>query len=310
MTASLGGTFYDLPERLYRLVNACKGRANAYPAQFLSERQSPKLDRRRQEHEKSRLCGCTSQGLEQKWQTSYLRLTLSGPPNAPRLESLIGDRPQLDALIINIELTLTSIIQGVALSFLCENATAALSHGRIQDLPYIANGLLLILLFWSRSIGHTLTLIRWPLDFTHNFFYFGAAFLEAVTFGQIGNPVGWYGTLACFSIVVWLLFILDLRLISRRTKDASGQRLEQLMIEVRKDQNLNIYCLVPALIAFHAVAAWFCFEANARWPDWVLLPAIVQFVSFAAYLVYFLKTMARLFIHVRPAGTLGPIPPG
>ena len=218
----------------------------------------------------------------------------------PRLESLIGVRPQLDALIINIELTLTSIIQGVALSFLCENATAALSHGRIQDLPYVANGLLLILLFWSRSIGHTLTLIRWPLDFTHNFFYFGAAFLEAVTFGQIGNPVAWYGTLTCFSIVVWLLFIFDLRLISRRTKDASDQRLEQLMIAVRKDQNLNIFWLVPALIAFHGAAAWFCFEANAYWPDWVLLPAVLQFVSFAAYLVYFLRTMARLFVHVRP----------
>jgi hypothetical protein len=235
---------------------------------------------------------------------------LSGPPNAPRLESLIGDRQQLDALIINIELTLTSIIQGVALSFLCENATAALSHGRIQDLPYIANGLLLILLFWSRSIGHTLTLIRWPLDFTHNFFYFGAAFLEAVTFGQIGNSVGWFGTLTCFSIVVWLLFILDQRLISRRTKDASDQRLERLMIDVRKDQNLNIFCLVPALIAFHAVAAWFCSETNARWPDWVLLPAILQFVCFAAYLVYFLRTMARLFVHVRPAATSGLIPPG
>ena len=228
---------------------------------------------------------------------------MSGPPNAPRLESLIGDRRELDTLIINIELTLTSIIQGVALSFLCENATAALNHGRIEDLPYIANGLLLILLFWSRSIGHTLTLIRWPLDFTHNFFYFGAAFLEAVAFGQIGNPVAWYATLTCFSIVVWLLFILDLRLIFRRTKDATEQRLEQLMIWVRKDQNLNIRWLVPALILFHAGAAWFCSEANAHWPDWILMPAILQFVSFSAYLVYFLRTMSRLFVHVRPAGT-------
>ena len=98
----------------------------------------------------------------------------------------------------------------------------------------------------------------------------------------------------CFSIVVWLLFIFDQRLISRRTKDASGQRLERLMFDVRKDQNLNIFCLVPALIAFHAVAAWFCSEANARWPDWVLLSAILQFVCLAAYLVYFLRTMARV----------------
>ena len=225
---------------------------------------------------------------------------MSGPPNAPQLESLIGDRPQLDSLIINIELTLTSIIQGVALSFLCENATAALNHGRIQDLPYIANGLLLILLFWSRSVGHTLTLIRWPLDFTHNFFYFGAAFLEAVTFGQIGNSVAWYGTLTCFSIVVWLLFILDQRLISRRTKGVNDQRLEQLMVLVRKDQNLNIFWLIPALIAFHAGATWFCFEANAHWPDWILLAAILQFFCFLAYMVYLLRMMARLFVNVHP----------
>jgi hypothetical protein len=204
---------------------------------------------------------------------------------------LIGNRPQLDSLIINIELTLTSIIQGVALSFLCADAIVALNHGRIQDLLYVANGLLLILLFWSRSIGHTLTLIRWPLDFTHNFFYFGAAFLEAVAFGQLDNPVAWYGTLTCFSIVVWLLFILDLRLISRRAKDAADQRLERLMALVRKDQNLNIFWLIPGLVVFHAGAAWFCSQAGAHWPDWVLLPGIIQFVCFSAYLVYLLRTM-------------------
>ena len=246
----------------------------------------------------------TSQDLEEKGQTDYLLLTLSGPQHAPRLESLIGDRPRLDSLIINIELTLTSIIQGVALSFLCENATVALSHGRIQDLLYVANGLLLILLFWSRSTGHTLTLIRWPLDFTHNFFYFGAAFLEAVAFGQIGNAVAWYVTLSCFSVVVWLLFILDLRLISRRTKGVSDNRLEQLMVLVRQDQNLNICWLMPALIAFHGGAAWFCSEANARWPDWVLLPAVVQFVCFLAYLIYFLRMIARLFDLMHPVETV------
>jgi hypothetical protein len=246
----------------------------------------------------------TSQDLEEKGQTGYLQLTLSGPQHSPRLESLIGDRPRLDSLIINIELTLTSIIQGVALSFLCENATVALSHGRIQDLLYVANGLLLILLFWSRSTGHTLTLIRWPLDFTHNFFYFGAAFLEAVAFGQIGNAVAWYGTLTCFSVVVWLLFILDLRLISRRTKGVSDNRLDQLMVLVRKDQNLNILWLMPALVAFHGGAAWFCSEVNAHWPDWVVLPAVVQFVCFLAYLIYFLRMIARLFVLMHPVETV------
>jgi hypothetical protein len=233
-------------------------------------------------------------------QINYHEIALSGPTHAPRFESLIGNRSQLDGLIINIELTLTSIIQGVALSFLCENANTALSHGRIQDVLFLVNGLFLILLFWSRSIGHTLTLIRWPLDFTHNFFYFAAAFLEAVTFSQIGNPVAWFGMLTGFSVVVWLLFILDQRLISRRAKGAQDKRLEQLITLVREDQNLNIFFLVPGLILFHAAAAWFCLEASAHWPDWVLLPAILQFASFVGYMVYFLRKMARAFKLIHP----------
>jgi hypothetical protein len=238
--------------------------------------------------------------LAKAQQIRYHSAALSGPSPAPRFESLIGDRSQLDSLIINIELTLTSIIQGVALSFLCENATAAMSHGRIQDLPYVVNGLLLILLFWSRSIGHTLTLIRWPLDFTHNFFYFGAAFLEAVTFGQIGNPIAWFGMLTGFSVVVWLLFILDQRLIARRAQAADDPRVEQLLALVRQDQNLNIFWLVPALIVSHAGAAWFCVEAAAHWPDGLLVAAAVQFVFFTGYLVYFLRMISRSFALMHP----------
>ena len=221
---------------------------------------------------------------------------MSGPSHSPRSESLIGNRSQLDGLIINIELTLTSIIQGVALSFLCENATSVLSHGQVLEIPYLVNGLFLILLFWSRSIGHTLTLIRWPLDFTHNFFYFGAAFLEAVTFGQIGNPVAWYGMLTGFSTVVWVLFIVDQRLISRRTKAAKDERLELLMRLVRTDQRLNIFWLIPGMILFHALATWL----SSQRPDWILFLAILQFVCFAGYLVYFLRMMSRAFRLMHP----------
>ena len=91
-------------------------------------------------------------------------------------------RERLDNLVTNIELTLTSIIQGVALSFLCANAAEPLIHFRLDQLLYLVNALLLIFLFWSRSIGHTLTVIRWPLNFSHNFFYFGAALIESVAF--------------------------------------------------------------------------------------------------------------------------------
>jgi len=82
-------------------------------------------------------------------------------------------RSELDSIVVQIELTLTSIVQGVALYFLIDNARSVLSLQQRAFWPYIISGLLTILIFWSRSVVHTLTLIRWPLEFGHNFFYIG-----------------------------------------------------------------------------------------------------------------------------------------
>lgn len=69
-------------------------------------------------------------------------------------------RSELDAMIVEIELTLVSIIQGVALYFLIDNARTVLSIKQAIFWPYILAGLLMILIFWSRSVLHILTLIR------------------------------------------------------------------------------------------------------------------------------------------------------
>jgi hypothetical protein len=71
---------------------------------------------------------------------------------------------ELDSLIINIELTLASIVQGVALTFLIENTRTVLSIRDAATWLYVLTGLCIIFIFWSRSILHTLTLIRWPLE--------------------------------------------------------------------------------------------------------------------------------------------------
>src|SRR5438046_2137975 len=84
-------------------------------------------------------------------------------------------RRELDSTVVNIELTLVSIIQGVALYFLTENARTALSLNNWPALLYISAGLCVIFIFWSRSIIHTLTFIKWPLEFGHNFFYIACA---------------------------------------------------------------------------------------------------------------------------------------
>src|SRR5260370_36743630 len=119
-------------------------------------------------------------------------------------------RERLDNLVINIELTLTSIIQGVALYFLGDTSAHLLIHLSLDQLVYVLNALLLIFLFWSRSIGHTLTVIRWPLDFSHNFFYFSAAMVESVAFTYIAD----LGNGFAFLALSWPSFCLLLVVVS------------------------------------------------------------------------------------------------
>ena len=57
-----------------------------------------------------------------------------------------GSRKELDSMVVEIELTLCSIIQGVALYFLVENARAVVSMGQVSAWPYVATGLIIILL--------------------------------------------------------------------------------------------------------------------------------------------------------------------
>ena len=70
-------------------------------------------------------------------------------------------RERLDNLVINIELTLTSIIQGVALYFLCDNSAQLLdtSSPGPADLCFecIAPDIsFLVPLNWPHSDGHSL----------------------------------------------------------------------------------------------------------------------------------------------------------
>ena len=59
----------------------------------------------------------------------------------------LENRNELDAMVVNVELTLSSIVQGVALSLLADSARSVLSNGPRTAWPYVAAGLLIILLF-------------------------------------------------------------------------------------------------------------------------------------------------------------------
>jgi hypothetical protein len=213
-------------------------------------------------------------------------------------------RRELDSVVINIELTLVSIIQGVALFFLTDNARGLLSKEHASAFLYVAAGLCVIFIFWSRSVIHTLTLIRWPLEFGHNFFYIACALGEAILFSHLDNPLAWFQLSAVFAGIVWLLFIYDMRLIHARIVESRDDSERALHARARSDQLLNIRLLVPLLIALNLVSAFVIW----RWPDlfitrarhiWLISAQLLCFIGYLFYTSRYFSAIAPLLLQNR-----------
>src|SRR5213079_282760 len=125
-------------------------------------------------------------------------------------------RSELDSMVVEIELTLVSIIQGVALTILIENAHTVIAERQLFFWLYVVAGLFVIFVFWSRSVLHIITVIRWPLEFGHNFLYIACALVEALWFSHLHQPRTWFAFGTLFGAVGWMLFAYDLRLIRAR----------------------------------------------------------------------------------------------
>ena len=213
-------------------------------------------------------------------------------------------RRELDSVVINIELTLVSIIQGVALFFLTDNARVLISLWHWEAFPYVVAALCVIFIFWSRSVIHTLTLIGWPLEFGHNFFYIGCALGEAILFSRLHNPLAWFQLSAAYACIVWLLFVYDMRLIHARLAESRADSQRALYARAMSDQLLNIRLLVPLLIALNVVSAF----AIWRWPDlfvargghlWLISAQIVSFIGYLIYTGRYFGAIAPLVLRSR-----------
>lgn len=165
-------------------------------------------------------------------------------------------RSSLDATVVGIELTLISIIQGLALGVLAAAAIAPLIAWQWQVWPYIATGLLVILIFWSRSLVHTLSFIGWPLEFGHTFLYFAATLIEAVALSQVAIPERWFALNALYAVAVWGLYGYDLRVVRRHAPDFTTPGARALLDDIVRDQRVNIRRLMPQAIAFQTLAWW------------------------------------------------------
>jgi hypothetical protein len=214
-------------------------------------------------------------------------------------------RSQLDSMIVEIELTLVSIIQGVALTILIESAQGVIISRHLIFWPYVMSGLLIILIFWSRAVLHIITVIRWPLEFGHNFLYIGCALVEALLFAQLEKPTSWFAFAAAFIAVGWMLFVYDLRLIRARTRDSAGEASNRLCALVTRDQRLNIAVLLPAVFLLNVM----CVIAIRAFPQFLLAAnghvwlAAAQLVGFAGYLIYVVKFYTTLAPFIAQART-------
>jgi hypothetical protein len=205
-------------------------------------------------------------------------------------------RSEMDGMVVEIELTLISIIQGVALTFLIERAENVVSIQSAAFWPYVIAGLLVIFVFWSRSVLHIITVIRWPLEFGHNFLYITCALIEAVLFTRLANPTAWFAMGALFGAVGWILFTYDLRLIKAREIDSAGAASNQLIEIVKRDQWLNIAVLVPGV----TISNLMCFLCIRFWPGFFLdrqfhvVLAIAQVAGFGVYLGYVIRHFRKV----------------
>ena len=207
-------------------------------------------------------------------------------------------------MIVEIELTLVSIIQGVALTILIENARDVVAQQEFVFWPYILAGLFVIFVFWSRAILHIITVIRWPLEFGHNFLYIACALVEALTFAQLARPLNWFLFGAAFIIVGWALFIYDLRLIHARMRDSAGPASDHLCAMVKRDQWLNIAVLLPGVLLLNIACAsviharpQFFIEHKAHL--WLVAAQLAGFGGYLLYVVRFYLKLAPFIAEAR-----------
>jgi hypothetical protein len=191
-------------------------------------------------------------------------------------------------MVANIELTLISIVQGVALYFLADGTRPILCELRWSALPYVASGLLIILTVWSRSAIHAFTVIRWPLELGHNFAYVVVTLFEAALFTQLGAPRRWYPMSALLGAVFWMMFVYERRMYRLRMRDSAGPQGAVLLDTLARDHQLSLRALVPT-----SLALWVGFTVLVlRYPavfldrGWHVALGWLQALGLLGYLAY------------------------
>ena len=121
---------------------------------------------------------------------------------------------------------------------------------------------------------------------------------------QARSPFGVVKVSATYAVVVWLLFIYDMRLIRAGVSESTNDAERNLYARARGEQLLNIWLLVPLLFVFNlgcAVAIWTrpdLFLAR-RGHVRLISAQLISFIVYLAYIARYFKTIAPLVLRSR-----------
>lgn len=131
----------------------------------------------------------------------------------------------LGALVIAVEFTLISVMVGVILFPLMDDATPLLRDLRFEYWLYILSGLLFILYLWTEVISHSLSFIGWRINIGHNLLYIVFTMILAIQMHFLSDPRGWFALNLATAITAYAIMVYDLRVVEQRMAGASGSAM-------------------------------------------------------------------------------------
>jgi hypothetical protein len=157
--------------------------------------------------------------------------------------------PELESLATSVELTLASVLQGIALAILVPKIVDLITSGALAKLPYIPASLLLLFMVWVTFIGHALSFVTWPFDPLHNMLYFLIVTSEAVLLFFLDQPAQWFLSLFGFGLVLGFSFWYNQRLLERNARHYTSAAARRLYAHIMGEQRAGLrfmagYCVI------------------------------------------------------------------
>ena len=157
--------------------------------------------------------------------------------------------PELESLATGVELTLASVLQGIALAILVPKIVELITNGEIAKLPYIPASLLLMFMVWVMFIGHAISFITWPFDPLHNMLYFLIASSEAVLLFFLDKPAPWFLSLIGLGLLLGFNCWYNQGLLRRSAPRHRSADARALFAHIMDEQHVGLqfmagYCLV------------------------------------------------------------------